>query len=232
LTRLLRIHHREKMIYSRIVALLGLLWVIAAAGHAAKWDVQYWQYLEWKNWESGHCKLYTNGLTRLTNDLSRFTYYRISECFAYKALEDLVLEVHYSYINSKSPGARSFLNTSRLELEANPSHTFENGISFHWRNRLELLKIEHNPSIQFVMRERFGIKVPIKNGGKLVAWKMGDEVFYNLSIKKLNENRLVPFGIILALSRHTSLDLFTMIRHQFTSNKWYRSFIFASQLSF
>lgn len=201
-------------------------------GYAAKWDVQYWQQLEWKNLECGRFKLYTLGETRLTHDLRRFTYYKLSEGLAYKALEDLDLEVHYSYINFKGVAANHFANRNRIELEANPTIKLPCGVDLKWRNRLEFIKEQDVLHIKYVCRQRLTLVFPIKRKGRLKAIKIADEVIYDLSRKRFTQNRFYPLELSFDLSKGVNLELYLLQRTLYSSGKWFRQVALGTNLSF
>jgi len=75
---------------------------------------------------------------------------------------------------------------------------------------------------------------PLEECGKLVAVKWGDEVYYDFDTTKFTQNRLIPLELTFALSPHTTVDLFFMIRNffSFSSHKWYRSFVVGSEVCF
>ena len=216
-------------------AILALIFLTAPHfAFGAKWDVQYWQQLQWKSWESGRWKLYTLGETRLTHDLRWFTYYKISPSIAYRALENLDLELHYSYINVKTVSATAFSNRSRLEIEVNPFYTFKNGIEIKWRNRMEFIKQQKRLHIQYVTRQRLTLKFPLHYCGSLLALKVMDELFYDLARKRYSQNRFYPLILTFALGKEATLDLFLMVRSlfSFSSNKWYRQAALGTTISF
>lgn len=202
--------------------------------HAGEWDLEYWQSINARNWESGSCRLYTIAEVRIRKDVSKFYFYRIAENFAYRALPWLDLEMHYSFIYHKSHGATRFANTSRLELELNPFMEFDNGVTITWRNRLELLKRQRIKQIAYIFRDRLTVEIPISNCGYLTAFTFFDEVFYDFEHHKFSQNRFVPIQLTLALGPKIDLDAFFMIRdlYSFSLIKWYRSFVIGSVLNF
>lgn len=217
--------------------LLGLVLfacVLCSPALAVNWDIEFWQSFHWKNWECGRHKLYTVGEFRLRRDITRVYYYRISECYAYQALHDLTLEAHYSFIYYQPHGTHQFIHTNRLEFEANPSHTFANGIKLHLRNRLELLKRQNVWPIQFVMRERLMATFPVKCCGALTAYAIYDEVSYDLQFYKFTQNRFSPISLYFTINDRLTYNAYFFIRdiYSFSQAKWYRSFVFGSEFQF
>lgn len=198
----------------------------------AKYDVQYWQGFEWTNWEKDRFRLYTNGMTRITHDVRHFTYYRLTEAFAYRALDDLTLEIHYTYLRLKTVNATHFSTRSRIELEANPEHKFQNGITVQWRNRMQFIKEQDRLHIQYISRQRLTVIFPIDRL-PLKQVKIADEVFYNFGQKYFTQNRFYPIILNFGISRGVSLDFYVLIRTHRSSNKtWHRELAFGSTLNF
>lgn len=199
---------------------------------ASKWDVEYWQYLNWENWQCCPFTLYTTGVIRINKDISKFYYYRISENFVYRALSWLDLEVHYSYIYSKPIGAPRFDYTNRLELEANPTVCFDSGAILKWRNRLEIAKKQHISQIAYIYRGRIMAVFPYRNCSRFLSHRVFDEVFYDFNIKKIVENRFAPIDLSFSLSQQVTLNIAFMIRNLRRVDRWHNSFVIASELEF
>lgn len=200
----------------------------------ANWDTEYWQYLTVKNWKSGPYQLSTSGEMRLHQDVSNVYHYRISEYFAYQALPNLDLEVHYSYIYNKPKGAMRFNHTSRLEFEINPSLSFSNGITFKWRNRLELLKKHGVSHIEFVGRHRTLLFLTVRNCGFLSSIQAYDEIHYDFKTSRITQNRFVPIELSYVFKDTVALDLFVMLRHFyiFSLVRWSRSIVLGTEIAF
>lgn len=215
-------------------ALLRIVFILMPLmAEGAKYDVQYWQGLEWSNWEKGRFKLYTSGQTRITHDVRHFTYYRLTENFAYRALDDLTLEIHYTYLRVKTVSATQFNTRSRIELEANPQHKFQNGIMVQWRNRMEFIKEQNRLHIQYISRQRLTVIFPIKDKLPLKQVKVANEVFYNFGEKYFNQNRFYPIMLNFEMSKAVSLDIYVLIRtHRSSSKIWHRELVFGSTLIF
>lgn len=208
--------------------------LIAMSVEAKKWDVEFWQYAYWTQAEWGPYKFYGVGEVRLRKDLTKFYYYRLSECFAYRALPCLDLEAHFSSIYNKSHGATHFTNTQRLEFEINPFQKYEYGVEFQLRNRIELLKRQHVKHIQFVFRQRVRISIPITCCGHLTAYRISNEFFYDFDHHKYSQNRFIPLQLAFDISQKLQMELFFMLRDHFSfsTSKWYRSLVFGSELRF
>lgn len=199
---------------------------------SAKWDVEYWQQLNLKNWECGPWKVYTTAEFRFNHDCSYRYYNRGTQCVAFRLFPFLELEAHYSYIYDKPFGALSFLHRQRLELEINPFTKLENGITVRWRNRLELVKRQHDPKIRYEFRHRVMASIPIDNGTTLQAIRIYNELFYNFERQKFAQNRFVPIELSFKLGKSLTVDTFVMIRNFLNSDRWFRSIVFGGNLLF
>lgn len=215
----------------RIIILLIFV-VMCSSAYATKWDVEYWQFLNLKNWESGKYQLYTRAELRANRDLSRMYYYRIAENIVYQALPWLDLQGHYSFIYQKPRGAAHFTTGHRVDLETNLLFHLHRGIDLRIRNRVEINKRQQVSHIQFVSRNRAMVSFLQENRGMLTSVDVYDEFFYDFDTSKFNENRLVPIQLSLSFSRRVHLNLFLMVRHFFTSSKWYRSIVLGTELEF
>lgn len=198
------------------------------------WDVEYWQYLNLKNWECGPYKLYTIGETRLNHNISTFYYFKIAENFAYQALPFLDLEAHYCFIYNKSRGSSQFKHANRLEFEINPFVTFEDWVTLKWRNRIELQKKQGVSHIQFIARHRTLASFAIKKSCYLTSIQIYDEIFYDFDTNRISQNRFVPCELSFKADCDITVDLFVMIRnfYSFSSKKWYKSFAIGSEIGF
>jgi len=201
---------------------------------ASSWDWEYWQYFNWTNLKCGPYKIYTIGELRLNKDISRFYYYRLTANSAYQALSWLDLEAHYSFIYNKSRGSQHFTYASRLEFEANPILRLDHGITLKWRNRFEFLRRQHNSKIQYILRHRMEATFPVKCFGRLTSIKCSDEFFYNVATNKFTQNRFIPIEMSFVLNSKISIDIFIMLRnfYSLSSDKWFRSMVFGSELKF
>lgn len=208
------------------------LLLATSALQAADWDVEYWQYFNWKNWEKDRCMLYTTGEVRLRDEMTAFYFYRITENFRYRALSNLDLEIHYSAIEDKPKNAKYFRLVQRLELEANPFYRFDNDVRFKWRNRFEFIKTEYFWKITTVFRHQFMITFPMHNCGPLKSISCFDEIFYNMTNKQLTQNRFTPIELTYQLTRKLTIAPFLTFRCYRAGLHWYRSAVIGTKLGF
>ena len=199
---------------------------------ASDWDLEYWQYWNLTNWQCGKYRFYSIGEARLNRHLSKFYYMRLAGNFAYSPFTFLDLEAHYSYIHSKSRGAKNFTVKSRYELEINPVYTFQSGVELRWRNRLEMIKKQAISEMRWLFRHRLMMVFPLENCGRLKTFYMFDEVVYDFNMDKFIQNRFTPIGVHFDLGRGNSMEIFFQIRNFHSYGQWYRSFDLASQIFF
>lgn len=216
----------------------GLLLLILFSSKAyAGWDIEYWHYFRWNNWEKEKFKVYTTAEFRLEKDLSEYYYNRVTGNLSYRPISCADLELHYSLMNMKSHGTPSstpFRFIQRYELELNPFMEWENGFKIHWRNRMEFIKRENLNYFQYVFRHRTELIFPLKIQSGAIMYKIFDEIFYDFDIKKFTQNRFTPILLSFELNKNVHFGIFFSIRNFFSlgSKKWFRSFVFGSELQF
>lgn len=206
--------------------------LLSSTLHASSWDLEYWQFLKWTQWKKDPFQIYASAETRLNKVINPFYFYRLTQAFAVKANSYLDLETHISYIWEKSRGNKHFTNRARLELEVNPHYTFSNDVQLKWRNRLEIIKRQNMPKLEYVFRHRILLNVPLKNMGKLKFIRTSTEIFYNLSTHYFTQNRFRVIELGFAPSSKTVLNVFIMVRNFFSALKWYRSIVLGSEWEF
>lgn len=222
---------------AQILGLLFLILFSSTAAYANDWDLEYWQYFRWKDWEKEGLQIYTAGETRLFKDLTKYYYSRLSANVSYRTLFCLDLEAHYSLINVKPHGTTAnapFIFIQRYELELNPFMELPNGVTIKWRNRMEFLKRETLNHYQHIFRHKTNLIIPIHNKGPWIAIKISDEIFYDFDLKKFTQNRLIPLEFTFELNKNVFFSLFFQVRNFYSlgTDKWFRSFVFGSELQF
>lgn len=210
--------------------IVGLLLITSPL--LSSYDQEFWQSVKINQWEKAPFKAYFVSEVRLNGHARHPYYYRNTENFAYEACPHINLEVHYSFIREKSLNATSFLTRQRIELEANPHATFRNKTKMTSRNRLEIIKKQGVASLEYMQRSRLTFTVPIEGKGCLKSISCSEELFYNYSLKKLSQSRLIPLSVTLGLSSQLSLDLYLMVRNFYSSSAWRRSLVFGSNFNF
>lgn len=214
--------------------LVILLLFPSHAVFSTNWDTEYWQTFRWNNWKSKDRMLsfYTTGEARLNRDCSRPCYYRLTGNLVRQIRPYLDTEAHFSVIYNKSRGSLHFSNTQRLELEINPKISFTNGTHLKFRNRLELIKRQHSVQIQPVFRHKTSLTFPIKKGGFFHTLTCSEEFYYDLESHLFTQSRFFPIELNYIMAPNKSLNIYCMIRHFFSNNKWYRSLVLGTEFRF
>lgn len=168
-----------------------------------------------------------------TNHYKSWRAVQINEQFAWKVSDDLTLEIHYAYLHNRSivPNA-PWRWQNRIELEANrkfhPSAYFE----IRTRNRLEMRRVENEPKTLYTFRQQTMLFFPIENAMPIKAYSFYNEVFYDLSASRFNQNRLYPIQLTFELTEKLSFEAFFMIRFFLSDDSWKKSGVLGTQFVF
>ena len=156
----------------------------------------------------------------------------ISEQLQFKMSDTLAFEFHYSCIHERAVVSNSVWRWQhRLEMEFNKTFIFLCKNQILTRNRLEIRRIEKNPKTLYRLRQRTAFIVPISDKGSLRAYSLHNEIFYDLSSRRLTQNRFSPCTLTFNLDL-IELDLFLMLRYFLHENGWYQSFVVGTQIKF
>lgn len=201
------------------------------SGH---WEYETWQNLIYTNLQKGRFTFYTAAEARESTQFNKVYYYRISECLLYQANPWWDFEAHYSYLQHIRLGEKHFVPVNRWELEANPHVWVKNKVHLAWRNRMEFIRAKGDKQWDYVFRHRIRVEFPLTNCGKLKAFIISEEIFYNFRLHKFNQSRFIPLDFSIELAPKLSLDLICMIRtfHSVSINRWTRSLVFMGSLAF
>lgn len=201
--------------------------------HSENWYSEYWQRLSWEIFERNEFSMKLYGEFRTGNKFRNIYYLHLTDQLAYKVSENLKLELHYTYIHSRSVVPDSLWNWQhRLELEVNPSFQLSKSNLIATRNRLEIRKIQTDSKIQFRLRHRTMLIFPIENRGCLKAYSLHNEIFYDFSIDRFSQNRFCPINLTFALSEKVDFDLFCLLQIFISQNIWRRNAVIGTQFSF
>lgn len=196
------------------------------------WDQEYWLFMRCEQWNKSPYKFYYSGEVRSNHAMKKVYHYRMSENFLYEARPHLDLEAHYSYIFSKPKDSCHFRNTSRYELEINPYFSIKNS-HFRFRNRIEFIKRNRETDWQYVFRQRTSLRFLVKNMVYITSIGMNNEFFFDFKRDQITQNRFVPLEVSFKFSS-INLNAFIMIRdlHSFNFNRWLKSFVVGTEISF
>lgn len=194
---------------------------------------EYWQRLNWNAWDNDLFSIFTYVDLKSNNHAKGWRSILISEQLQFKASKNVTLELHYTYTHERSVVSNSpWRWQHRLECEVNRVfHLFEK-IYLETRNRLEIRRIQDIPKIQYRLRQRSQLFLPLENIGRLKSFIVSNELFYDLSNSNLTQDRFSPLIFTFATSEKTDVDVFFMIQFFLHNRTWRKSMIFGSQLNF
>lgn len=210
-----------------------LLFLLTCPLQGVEWYSEYWQKLLWTMWENDAFAVRTFMRFDTSNHYKSWRAVQINEQLAWKASDDLTLEIHYAYLHNRSIVSHSSWRwQNRIELEANrifhPSCYFE----IRTRNRFEIRWLENVRTTQYQFRQQTMLFVPIENAGRLKAYSFYNEVFYDISTSRFTQDRLYPIQLTYKLSDRVDFEAFFMIRFFLHEDAWKKSAVLGTQFAF
>ena len=88
------------------------------------------------------------------------------------------------------------------------------------RNRLELRYPDNVPGVFPRLRHRLQGTLPLTGLGRLSALVFSDEVFYDTTLDRISENRLLPLALTFKLSPHAALTTGYGIQSLWSKSGW------------
>lgn len=222
-----------RSIIGRVLTLiLTPILFLTGPAHASD-DVQYWQRLTLKTWQSGPWNLSTTGEFRQTEDLEDATYFQVTERLGYRLADWIESGIAYTYLSQEIQvrGGEEFKEQHRLELEANPKWKLAEWVELKNRNRVEFRWIEDRGSDNSRFRQLWELVFPLKG---LAPWKAvytNTELFYDFNRERIVEYRTSPIGLDLKLSDQVGLKVFYMIQSTRGTNDWAGNQIIGSHIT-
>lgn len=138
-------------------------------------------------------------------------------------------EIHYLWINQRSPDETLFQHKHRLELELNPHFKICKNIELRFRNRYELIKEEREHKLVQKFRQRQELLYkPDIDWLKSIA--INTEIFYNITSNKVDEYRFIPMELTFPVQKEHRYKLYTLIRWRDSSTGWHPQFVLGSTL--
>lgn len=183
------------------------------------------------NYESLTSRIYAE--VRTQNHMQNIRFLLISEQLAYSISPNFRLEAHYTYYNRRAvfPGAQ-WRWEHRFEFEANRDFDLPGKAKILTRNRFEIKQEQNNPERQYRFRQRTQLLIPIENRGRLKAYSMANEVFYNFLTHEIFEDRVTPINLSFELQKDYALDVYFLIQFFTGSTNRRRVAVLGSQFSF
>jgi Protein of unknown function (DUF2490) len=148
--------------------------------------------------------LYAIDQWRLREGMQETGLFSLSHRAYYHALPWLDLGLNYTWLDARALDGETYIETHRPEFEINPKwHAW--GLDWDLRNRYELRYIEGAESVRPRFRHRLQASHELKNCGILKGLIFSDEVFYDTTMGKVSENRLLPCSLVLHLGPKADL---------------------------
>ena len=98
------------------------------------------------------------------------------------------------------------------------------------RNRLELRYPDNVPGVFPRLRHRLQGTLPLTDMGRLSALVLSDEVFYDTTLDRISENRLLPLALTFKLSPHATFTTGYGLQSLWSKGEWVQSNIIVSSL--
>ncbi|CRX38722.1 DUF2490 domain-containing protein [Estrella lausannensis] len=210
--------------FFRLALLMMTMTVPAFAQKPQLWQTMQQSLFDWNSVKFSFLQQYRFEMSDFKTVDARFGI------LAKKSLDETWdAEIHYMWINSRAPAETLFQHRHRLELELNPRFKICENIEFKFRNRYELIKEEREAKLiqKFRQRQEIAYKPGIK---WLKSVALSNEIFYNITINKVDEYRLIPLDLAFPLQKDHRYKLYTMIRWRDSPTGWHPQFILGSTL--
>jgi hypothetical protein len=139
------------------------------------------------------------------------------------------LGVNFTYINNRRFDENPFTQRFRWEFELNPHLKLSKNTELRLRNRYEFLKDEYEPQWYQIFRQRQQLimKVDYRSLRSITA---SNEFFYNLTLKKWDQIRLIPLELNFKVGKDHTYKLFVMIRWLRPNESWDPQFVLGSTI--
>lgn len=203
-----------------------ILTVGTPASTSGRDDFKTWQSLSAKIYDSDKLDALIYTETRIGNDFSRRELALINPILLYNPRPNLTLGINYTYLDVKPLTSCYSSSQHWLAFEATPAFTLTRGIKVSARQRLEIRWIENQMEAVYISRHQFGLSVPIQGKERIKRFFASEEIFYDYNRNRFSENRAIPVGIGLKLTRNINLDIYGMIFSKCSSGgQWEHSYV-------
>ncbi|MEN3942370.1 DUF2490 domain-containing protein [Prosthecobacter sp. SYSU 5D2] len=213
------------------------LWIVIVlsvfampAGRAADdGDWQTWNFTSVKYLDTEKLDLVAVGQFRFRDDFGDFSHGTLSHRIQFDPQSWLGLSLNYTWLHTLPLGTDEFVDMHRPELEISPRwHGF--GLEWELRNRLELRYIEDVDEVRPRLRHRLQATLPLTGLGFLSALVFSDELFYDTTLDRVSENRLLPLALNFKLSPHSNLITGYGVQSFWNNGDWVHSHLIVSTL--
>jgi hypothetical protein len=192
-------------------------------------DFQYWSRMQVKAIDTRYVDYINYWDLRFYEGASHLGFWQTSQKVQVDAFENLGFGAAYTYLEAEA-GSSELKYQHRLELEALPRWKFGR-ININNRDRFEFRWIEGKGSDNGRFRQLWEFEFPFKAKSKPLAFYCSNEFFLDCKARTINENQVVPAGIVIPLSRRSSLKVFYMLQSR-KKDTWSSSHILGTHLSF
>lgn len=201
-------------------------------------DFQYWSQYSLKAIDTKYVDYVSYGELRFfIDDVSDFSYWQTTQRLIFDPFKYLSFGTNYTYLETLTKNSKmkqeEFKHHHRLELEVNPQYELKKWIhvKIKNRNRFEFRWIEDQGSDNGRFRHRWELEFPIQKVPRVKSIYVNNEFFVVFNRQELNENRVVPFGIIFKICSKAALSVFYMIQSKKGANDWSSNQIVGTHLS-
>lgn len=218
-----------------IQILLGFLMLcgIASTLVADNWYSEYWQRMLWTTFQCGPLTSRIYSEYRTQNHMQNCRFLLISEQLAYQVSTNFRVEAHYSYINRRAVTPKSpWKWEHRFEFEGNRDFSLPRKARILTRNRFEVKQEQNTPERQYRFRQRTQLLIPMEGWGKLTAYSMANEVFYNFNTYEIFEDRLTPINLTFQIHPDCVMDVYFVLQFFLTTTNQARVAVLGSQFTF
>ncbi len=198
--------------------LAAALWVAASIGISAGSQADYandfriWNEFMWTQHKGERWLAFGYGELRWVDDASHVGAWVLQQKVYHQANSWLQLGTGPGWIEIEQPD-KSWNTLARLELEANCIHRLSSGEVFALYNRLETRWWENRDwETEYVTRHRLFYLRSANWLPRMLRYEFSNELFYDFSENRINENRFRPANFFFRLSENSTFNVFTQLR--------------------
>ncbi len=215
----------------RLLGMAGLAATLTLASTARADDFQTWQTVSLKWLDTQYMDLTTAVHTRIYDDSSDFSLWRVGQAVSTDPLPWLRAGVAYRYTESQNSDS-DWRHQHRGEFQVTPHFNFSDRVSVSLRNRLELRWNEGAGDVNEVSRHRLQFSLATPAWRPLRSVYVSNEIFHNYDRGMISENRAVPVGLRFRLHEKATLRVFYMIRSVRGADEWRHDHVLGTGLAF
>lgn len=219
--------NKQKLVFLFIILFIS----INLSLNSRIWDVGYFQFFKYKQYEMGKLHFFAMGEFHFRSNISSLRFYLLTQQVAYQAFKNLDLEAHYCYVGARPYYYHKYGHQHRINLEVDPYFNLSKKVKYKIRNRIEFRKVQSIKNWIYVYRIRPEAIIEVKRKA-LNYISCANEVFYNFNDKIYFENRLIPINFNFAFGKKKTLDVFLMLLSIRTEINWRQTAALCTQINF